>query len=65
LEPCDPPCVTTTLDAWDIAALRFGIGGLLLAPILLRHGPALDGLGFPGLQMLIAGDGPLPKPNGT
>ena len=34
-------------------------------PTLLRHGPVLDRLGLPGLQMLIAGDGPLRKPNGT
>jgi drug/metabolite transporter (DMT)-like permease len=24
--------VTTSLDAWDIAALRFGVAGLLLSP---------------------------------
>lgn len=47
-----------TLSLPDIAALRFGIGGLLLSPVLLRHGlcglrlaqamslAALGGLGF-------------------
>jgi hypothetical protein len=24
------------LDAWDIAALRFGVAGLLLSPVLVR-----------------------------
>ena len=28
--------VTTGLDAWDIPALRFGVAGLLLLPILIR-----------------------------
>jgi len=37
----------TALALPDIAALRFGISGLLLAPILVRHGLAvLGGLGF-------------------
>ena len=26
--------VSTSLDAWDIPALRFGVAGLLLSPIL-------------------------------
>jgi hypothetical protein len=35
--------VTTSLDAWDIVALRFGVAGILLSPILLRRrGLALD-----------------------
>lgn len=50
--------LTTVLTLPDIAALRFGIGGLLLSPILIRHGlsglrlhqavalAALGGLGF-------------------
>ncbi len=50
--------LSTTLSLPDIAALRFGIGGLLLSPVLIRHGlsglrPAqaaglagLGGLGF-------------------
>jgi drug/metabolite transporter (DMT)-like permease len=40
--------VTTSLDARDIAALRFGVVGLLLAPIVLRRGLARDRLGWPG-----------------
>ena len=41
--------VTTNLDAWDIAALRFGVGGLLLSPVVVQRGLAHDRLGWPGL----------------
>jgi drug/metabolite transporter (DMT)-like permease len=49
--------VTTSLDAWDIAALRFGVAGLLLAPVLVRRGLARNRLGWPGLAVIIAGLG--------
>src|SRR5712691_7558432 len=49
--------VTTSLDAWDIAALRFGVAGLLLAPVLVQRGVARDRLGWLGLGVLIAGVG--------
>src|SRR6266478_1920368 len=49
--------VTTRLDAWDIAALRFGVAGLLLSPVLVQRGIALDRLGWPGLAVIIAGGG--------
>ena len=49
--------VTTGLDAWDIAALRFGVGGLLLAPVVVRRGLARNRLGWFGLGVLIAGTG--------
>lgn len=49
--------VTTNLNAWDIAALRFGVAGLLLAPIVARRGLALDRLGWSGLAVIIAGNG--------
>jgi drug/metabolite transporter (DMT)-like permease len=49
--------VTTGLDAWDIPALRFGVAGLLLLPILIRQGVALDRLGWLGLTGLIVGTG--------
>src|SRR5205807_1157124 len=49
--------VTTSLDAWDIAALRFGAAGLLLAPVLLRGGLARERLGWLGLGVVIAGGG--------
>jgi drug/metabolite transporter (DMT)-like permease len=49
--------VTTGLDAWDIPALRFGAAGLLLLPIVIRRGLALDRLGWLGLTGLIVGTG--------
>jgi drug/metabolite transporter (DMT)-like permease len=49
--------VTTSLDAWDIAALRFGVAGLLLSPITLRVGLAPERLGWLGLAVIIAGLG--------
>src|SRR5215467_1130555 len=49
--------VTTRLDAWDIAALRFGIASCLLAPMAARRGLALAQLGWSGLALLIAGAG--------
>jgi drug/metabolite transporter (DMT)-like permease len=49
--------VTTRLDAWDIAALRFGVAGLLLSPVLLRRGLARDRLGWLGLAAIMAGLG--------
>ena len=49
--------ITTSLDAWDIAALRFGVAGLLLSPVLVRRGLARDRLGWLGLAVIIAGLG--------
>jgi drug/metabolite transporter (DMT)-like permease len=49
--------VTTNLYPWDIVALRFGVAGLLLAPVLVRRGLALDRLGWPGLAGIIVGNG--------
>jgi drug/metabolite transporter (DMT)-like permease len=49
--------VTTSLDAWDIAALRFGVAGVLLTPVVVRRGLARERLGWPGLAVLIAGVG--------
>lgn len=49
--------VTTNLDAWDIVALRFGVAGVLLAPVVIRRGLARDRLGWPGLAVIIAGTG--------
>jgi drug/metabolite transporter (DMT)-like permease len=49
--------VTTSLDAWDIPALRFSLAGLLLLPIVVRRGLALDRLGWLGLGGLIVGTG--------
>ena len=49
--------VSTSLDAWDIPALRFGVAGLLLSPILIRRGLARDRLGWLGLAGIIVGQG--------
>jgi drug/metabolite transporter (DMT)-like permease len=49
--------VTTHLDAWDVAALRFGVAGLLLLPVVLRRGLARDRLGWWGLAVFIVGAG--------
>jgi drug/metabolite transporter (DMT)-like permease len=49
--------VTTGLDASDITALRFGVAGLLLSPVLVRRGLARDRLGWLRWGVLIAGVG--------
>jgi drug/metabolite transporter (DMT)-like permease len=49
--------VTTHLDAWDITALRFGVAGTLLSPVLVFRGLALDRLGWSGLAVIVAGTG--------
>src|ERR1700722_11901524 len=49
--------VTTNLDAWDIAAMRFGVAGLLLSPVLVERGLARDRLGWLGLGLIVAGLG--------
>jgi drug/metabolite transporter (DMT)-like permease len=49
--------VTTHLDAWDIAALRFGVAGPILLPVVVARGLALDRLGWRGLALLLAGAG--------
>src|SRR5580692_6405333 len=47
----------TSLTPWDIAALRFGVAGLLLLPYVLRNGVALERLGWTGLTAIIVGGG--------
>jgi drug/metabolite transporter (DMT)-like permease len=49
--------VTTSLDAWDIPAPRFGVAGLLLSPIVIRRGLARERLGWLGLAGIIVGQG--------
>lgn len=49
--------VTTTLDAWDIAALRFGLAGFVLLPVVWRKGLGLHTLGWSRLVLLISGAG--------
>jgi drug/metabolite transporter (DMT)-like permease len=47
----------TNFTPWDIAALRFGVGGLLLLPYLWRKGFAIERLGWMGLAALVLGCG--------
>jgi drug/metabolite transporter (DMT)-like permease len=47
----------TSFTPWDIAALRFGVGGLLLLPYLWRRGLAIERLGWIGLAALVLGCG--------
>jgi drug/metabolite transporter (DMT)-like permease len=47
----------TSITPWDIAALRFGVAGLLLAPYLLRKGLAIERLGWIGLVAIVLGGG--------
>jgi drug/metabolite transporter (DMT)-like permease len=47
----------TSLTPGDIAALRFGVGGLLLLPYLLQKGLAIKSLGLIGLAALVIGCG--------
>jgi drug/metabolite transporter (DMT)-like permease len=49
--------VTTRLSAPDLTALRFATAGLVLLPIVLRHGLAIDRLGWSGLAALVLGGG--------
>jgi drug/metabolite transporter (DMT)-like permease len=49
--------VTTSFDPWDVALLRYGAAGVLLLPVVVRRGLALDRLGWPGLAVLVAGAG--------
>jgi drug/metabolite transporter (DMT)-like permease len=41
----------------DLAALRFGVAGILMLPVIWRRGLALDRLGWPGLLAVILGGG--------
>ncbi|TMJ28896.1 MAG: DMT family transporter [Alphaproteobacteria bacterium] len=47
----------TSLDVQDLAALRFGVAGLLLLPVVWQRGFALDRLGWPGLLSIVLGGG--------
>ena len=47
----------TSLTPWDIAALRFGVAGLLLLPYLLSNGLVLKRLGWIGLAAIVLGGG--------
>jgi drug/metabolite transporter (DMT)-like permease len=45
----------TSLTPWDIAALRFGVAGLLLLPYVVSKGLAVDRLGWVGLAAIVFG----------
>jgi drug/metabolite transporter (DMT)-like permease len=45
----------TSLTPWDIAALRFGVAGLILLPYVLNKGLAFDRLGWIGLAAIVLG----------
>lgn len=45
----------TSLTPWDIAALRFGVAGLLLFPYVVAKGLALERLGWTGLAAIVLG----------
>ncbi len=47
----------TSLTPWDIAALRFGVAGLLLLPYIVNKGFALERLGWIGLAAIVIGGG--------
>ena len=49
--------VKTSLQPWDIAALRFGVAGVILLPYLLTKGLAFDRLRGPGLLAIMVGGG--------
>jgi drug/metabolite transporter (DMT)-like permease len=53
--------VTTTLTAFDLTALRFAVAGVVLLPVVLRRGLALNRLGWPGFTAVVIGAGaPVP-----
>lgn len=47
----------TTLTPWDIAALRFGVAGVLMLPYLFIKGLAIERLGWGGLAAIVIGGG--------
>src|SRR5262245_170858 len=47
----------SSLTPWDIAALRFGVAGVLLLPYVMSRGLALDRLGWIGLAAIVLGGG--------
>jgi drug/metabolite transporter (DMT)-like permease len=49
--------VRTSMTPWDVAAIRFSVAGVLLAPYLAKRGLALDRLGWTGVTAIVAGCG--------
>ncbi len=53
--------VTTRLSTTDLAALRFAVAGVVLLPIVLRRGLAINRLGWSGFAAVVIGAGvPVP-----
>src|ERR1700760_2006946 len=48
---------SSSLTPWDIAALRFGVAGLAMLPLVLARGVAFDRLGWGGLAAIVLGGG--------
>lgn len=49
--------VTTSLNAYDLTMLRFGVAAVLLAPIALRRGAGTERLGWIGFGAMVAAFG--------
>jgi drug/metabolite transporter (DMT)-like permease len=49
--------VNTTLTAFDLTALRFGVAGVVLLPVVLRRGLAFNRLGWLGFTAVVIGAG--------
>jgi drug/metabolite transporter (DMT)-like permease len=49
--------IKTSLQPWDITALRFAVAGLILLPYLLKKGLGFDRLGGAGLAAIVLGGG--------
>ncbi len=49
--------IKTSLQPWDIVAIRFGVAGVILLPVLLSKGLALDKLGWMGVTVIVMGGG--------
>jgi drug/metabolite transporter (DMT)-like permease len=45
----------SSLAPWDIAAIRFGVAGLLMLPLVLVRGVVVDRLGWGGLAAIVLG----------
>src|SRR5262245_15959951 len=45
----------TSLTPWDIAAIRFGVAGLVMLPLVVVKGLAVDRLGWTGLAAIVLG----------
>jgi drug/metabolite transporter (DMT)-like permease len=45
----------TSLTPWDIAAIRFGVAGLVMLPLVAAKGLAFDRLGWTGLAAIVLG----------